>query len=65
MPVFRRRGRIDGNADFFQPEADPNGEGAPMDLTLVTGYGPPHLSAIEGRGPSGRHDTKVLDLSDF
>src|SRR5262245_18287497 len=39
MLALRRRGRyglffIDGNADFFQPEAEPNGEGASMDLAL-------------------------------
>lgn len=41
MLAFRRRGRyglffIDGNANLFQPEAEPNGGGASMDLTLVT-----------------------------
>ena len=56
MLAFRRRGSyglffIDGNADFFQPEAEPNGEGASMDLALVTGYGPSKLVDIEGRGP--------------
>src|SRR5687768_10278676 len=39
MLALRRRGRhglffIDGNADFFQPEAEPNGEGASMDLAF-------------------------------
>lgn len=56
MLAFRRRGRygllfIDGNADFFQPEAEPNGEGASMDLALVTGHGPAQLTDMEGRGP--------------
>ena len=56
MLAFRRRGRyglffIDGNADFFQPEAEPNGEGASMDLAFVTGYGPSLMTDIEGRGP--------------
>lgn len=56
MLAFRRRGRygllfIDGNADFFQPEAEPNGEGASMDLAFVTGHGPSLLTDIEGRGP--------------
>ncbi|RIX79609.1 arginase family protein [Acidovorax cavernicola] len=56
MLALRRRGRygllfIDGNADFFQPEAEPNGEGASMDLAFVTGYGPSHLTDLEGRGP--------------
>ncbi|MCZ4432134.1 arginase family protein [Agrobacterium sp. SOY23] len=64
MLAFRRRGRygllfIDGNADFFQPEAEPNGEGASMDLALVTGYGPSLLTDIEGRGPLVRPEDAV------
>lgn len=64
MLAFRRRGRygllfIDGNADFFQPEAEPNGEGASMDLALVTGYGPSLLTDIEGRGPLVRSEDVV------
>jgi arginase len=56
MLALRRRGRygllfIDGNADFFQPEAEPHGEGASMDLAFVTGHGPKLLTDIEGRGP--------------
>lgn len=56
MLAYRRRGRygllfIDGNADFFQPEAEPNGEGASMDLAFATGHGPALLTDIEGRGP--------------
>ncbi|WP_343519587.1 arginase family protein [Sphingomonas sp.] len=56
MLGLRRRGRygllfIDGNADFFQPEAEPNGEGASMDLAFATGYGPAPLIDIQGRGP--------------
>jgi arginase len=56
MLALRRRGRygllfIDGNADFFQPEAEPHGEGASMDLAFVTGHGPQLLADIEGRGP--------------
>ncbi|MER9162057.1 arginase family protein [Mesorhizobium sp. M0715] len=62
--AFRRRGRygllfIDGNADFFQPEAEPNGEGASMDLAFVTGYGPSLLTDIEGRGPLVRPEDAV------
>lgn len=62
--AFRRLGRygllfIDGNADFFQPEAEPNGEGASMDLAFVTGYGPPLLIDIEGRGPLVRPEDAV------
>ena len=64
MLALRRRGRyglffIDGNADFFQPEAEPNGEGASMDLAFVTGYGPSLLTDIEGRGPLVRPEDAV------
>ncbi|MBY5744905.1 arginase family protein [Rhizobium leguminosarum] len=64
MLAFRRRGRyglffIDGNADFFQPEAEPHGEGASMDLALVTGRGPSLLTDIEGRGPLVRSEDAV------
>jgi arginase len=64
MLALRRRGRyglffIDGNADFFQPEAEPNGEGASMDLAFVTGYGPAVLTNIEGRCPLVRPENAV------
>lgn len=64
MLALRRRGRygllfIDGNADFFQPEAEPNGEGASMDLAFATGYGPALLTDIEGRCPLVRPDDVV------
>jgi arginase len=54
--ALRRRGRygllfIDGQADFFQPEADPYGEAASMDLALVTGHGPASLTEFEGHRP--------------
>ena len=54
--ALRRRGRygllfIDGQADFFQPEAEPYGEAASMDLALVTGYGPALLTEFEERAP--------------
>jgi arginase len=54
--ALRRRGRygllfIDGHADFYQPEANPNGEAASMDLAFVTGHGPRMLIDLEGRGP--------------
>lgn len=53
MLACRRRGRygllfIDGNADFFQPEAEPHGEGASMDLAFVTGRGPKVVTEFEG-----------------
>jgi arginase len=54
--ALRRRGRygllfIDGHADFYQPEAEPFGEAASMDLALATGYGPSLLTRFEGRVP--------------
>jgi arginase len=64
MLALRRRGRygllfIDGQADFFQPEAEPNGEAASMDLALVTGHGPALLTNLEGRAPLVR-DTDAV-----
>lgn len=70
MLALRRRGRygllfIDGNADFFQPEAEPNGEGASMDLAFVTGHGPALLTDIEGRRPLVRSaDTVAFGYRD-
>ena len=45
MLALRRAGRyglcfVDGHADFYQPEAEPNGEVASMDLAIVSGRGP-------------------------
>jgi arginase len=64
MLALKRRGRygllfIDGNADFFQPESEPKGEGASMDLAFVTGHGPKPLTDIEGRGPLVRSEDVV------
>jgi arginase len=54
--ALRRKGRcgllfIDGHADFYNPEANPNGEAASMDLALATGRGPDLLTNIEGLRP--------------
>ncbi|MGH9117650.1 MAG: arginase family protein [Acidimicrobiales bacterium] len=54
--ALRRRGRhgllfIDGHADFYQPEAEPSGEAASMDLALATGRGPSVVTDLEGHGP--------------
>lgn len=71
MLALRRRGRyglmfIDGNADYFQPEAEPNGEGASMDLAFVTGRGPDSLVNLEGRAPLVRpEDTVAFGFRDF
>jgi arginase len=56
MLALRRRGRhgllfIDGHADFYQPEAEPNGEAASMDLALATGRGPDVVTSFDGGGP--------------
>ena len=57
----RRRGRagllfVDGHADFYQPEAEPFGEAASMDLALVTGRGPTVVTNLEGRRPLVRDE---------
>lgn len=64
MLALKRRGRfgllfIDGHADFYQPEANPNGEAASMDLAFATGYGPALLANIERRGPLVRPEDTV------
>jgi arginase len=63
--ALRRRGRhgllfLDGHADFYQPEAEPNGEAASMELALATGRGPAVVTAIEGRRPLVRDEDVVV-----
>jgi arginase len=56
---------IDGHADFYQPEVNPNGEAASMDLAFVTGHGPELLTNIEGRRPLVRdEDVAVFGFRD-
>jgi arginase len=70
MLALRRRGRygllfIDGHADFYNPEANPNGQAASMDLALATGRGPHVVTSIEGRRPLVRdEDVVVFGLRD-
>jgi arginase len=45
---------------FYQPEAEPNGEAASMDLALATGRGPALVTNIEGRGPLVREEDVVV-----
>ena len=64
MLALKRRGRygllfVDGHADFYDPEANPNGEVASMDLALATGRGPDLLSNIDGCKPLV-HDEDVV-----
>ena len=63
--ALRRRGRygllfLDGHADFYQPEAEPTGEAASMELALVTGRGPGLVTDLEGRGPLLRDEDVVV-----
>ena len=51
---------LDGHADFYQPLAEPWGEAASMDLALATGYGPPGVGDLEGRGPLLRAQDAVV-----
>jgi arginase len=68
--ALKRRGRygllfIDGHADFYQPEVNPNGEAASMDLAFATGYGPALLTNLEGRRPLVRpNDTVAFGFRD-
>jgi arginase len=63
--ALRRRGRygllfLDGHADFYQPEAEPTGEAASMELALVTGRGPEIVTNLEGRPPLVRDEDVVV-----
>src|SRR5688572_24296435 len=63
--ALRRRGRygllfVDGHADFYQPEVNPNGQAASMDLAFATGHGPALLTDLEGRGPLVRDEDAFL-----
>lgn len=62
--ALRRRGRygllfIDGHADFYQPEVNPNGEAASMELAFATGRGPRVLTDLEGLRPLVRDEDTV------
>jgi len=64
MLALRRVGRyglffIDGHADFYQPEAEPNGEVASMDLAIVSGRGPDVLADLDGLKPLVRDEDVV------
>jgi arginase len=65
MLALRRRGRygllfIDGHADFYDVDANPNGQAASMDLALATGRGPHAVTSIEGRRPLVRDEDVVV-----
>lgn len=63
--ALRRRGRygllfVDGHADFYQPEANINGEAASSDLALATGRGPDIITAFETFCPLVRDEDVVV-----
>jgi arginase len=63
--ALSRRGRhgllfLDGHADFYQPDAEPNGEAASMDLALATGRGPTVVADLDGRGALVRDEDVVV-----
>src|SRR5579859_779603 len=56
MLALNWRGRygllfLDGHTDFYQPEANVNGEAASSELAFATGRGPAILTTYEGRCP--------------
>jgi arginase len=62
--ALRRRGRyglffVDGHADFYQPEANVNGQAASSELALATGRGPEVMTAPEGNRPLVRDEDVV------
>ncbi|MBA3873802.1 MAG: arginase family protein, partial [Anaerolineae bacterium] len=50
---------IDGHADFYQPEAEPTGEVASMELAIVSGRGSEILTDIDGLKPLVQDDNIV------
>jgi arginase len=63
--ALRRRGRfglffIDGHADLYSPQSEPNGEVASMELAIVTGREPAVLADLEGRRPLVQEEDVVV-----
>lgn len=50
---------LDAHADFYQPEAEQNGEVASMDLAVVSGRGPDLLADMRGQRPYVRDEHMV------
>lgn len=69
--ALRRRGRfgllfIDGHADYYSPESEPNGELASMELAVVTGRGPGEVADLDGLRPLLREeDVRALGPRDL
>jgi arginase len=68
--ALRERGRygllfIDGHADFYSPDTEPEAEAASMELAFATGRGPAVLADIDGRGPLvGDSDIALVGFRD-
>ena len=65
MSAVRSRGRhgllfVDGHADFYQPEAEPTGEAASMELGFVTGRGPRLLTGAAASPPLVRDEDVIV-----
>jgi arginase len=65
LTAVTRNGRhgllfMDGHTDFYQPEANTNGEVASSELAFATGRGPHLLTSFEGREPLVRDDDVVV-----
>lgn len=63
--ALRRRGHfglffIDGHADFYSAESEPNGEMASMELAVVTGREPAELANLDGRRPLVKEEDVVV-----
>ena len=64
MLALRRRGRfgllfVDGHTDYYQTEANVNGEAASSDLAFATGRGPRVLTELDGFRPLVRPEDVV------
>ena len=62
--ALTRRGRygllfLDGHADFYQPEANVNGQAASSELAFATGRGPAALTRFDGHYPLVRDEHVV------
>jgi arginase len=51
---------IDGHADFYSAESEPNGEMASMELAVVTGREPAELANLDGRRSLMREQDVVV-----
>lgn len=63
--ALARRGRhglwfLDGHADFYQPEANVNGQAASSELAFATGRGPAMLTCFDEHYPLVRDDHVVV-----